>query len=36
MRGHHYLGIFLLLVLGYFIGINYPGPGSMVISKIRG
>jgi hypothetical protein len=34
MRAPHYLGLFVLIAIGYLLGIYWPGPGAMLRAKI--
>jgi hypothetical protein len=34
MTRYHWGGMLVLLLLGYFVGVWYPGPGAMVRAKI--
>lgn len=34
LKPQHYIACALVLLLGYYLGIKYPGPGTMALSKV--
>lgn len=36
MKRHHWIGALVLLLLGYFAGVLWPGPGEKVKAKVSG
>ena len=36
MKAQHWFGIVLLVLIGYFLGVWFPGMGSKLVSKVTG
>ncbi len=34
MNGYHWTGVLVLLLIGYFLGVYMPGPGTAVRAKL--
>ena len=34
MKGHHFLGLAVLVLLGYFLGFKFPGFGARALAKV--